>query len=242
MKKLFYTISLLAVLSISVMAQPKAVFSEEKYDFGSIRQGEIVSHEFVLKNEGNEILKIENVKATCGCTAVAPEKKELKPGESTKIGVKFDSNGRRGVQQKYVYVFTNDPERPQSRLAFATKILLEGEMESEVVNPPLFHIKSNEIDFGSVSEGEVKSERITFMNRGKSELEIISVKSSCDCAAVSVSKKKLRPNEVAFLSVRFDSRGKSGALTHTIDLITNDKQHTEVAVTIKANVVKGEKS
>lgn len=242
MKKLFYIISLIAVLSISSVAQPKAVFSEEKYDFGTIRQGEIVSHEFVLKNEGSEVLTIDRVKATCGCTAVAPEKKELKPGESTKIGVKFDSNGRKGVQHKYVYVFTNDPERPQTRLAFATKILLEGEIESEVVNPPLFHIKSNEIDFGAVNEGEVKSERITFMNRGKGELEILSLKSSCDCAAVSVSKKKLRPNEVAFLSVRFDSRGKNGSLTHTIDIVTNDKKHAEAKVTIKANVVKGEKS
>ena len=59
------------------------------YDFEDIIEDSIVTTNFVITNEGSDTLKITKVSASCGCTAVIPEKNELKLGESTNIKVTF---------------------------------------------------------------------------------------------------------------------------------------------------------
>jgi hypothetical protein len=48
----------------------------------------------------------------------------LKPGESTKIEVTFNSKGRRGIQQQRVTVTTNDPENEEMILTIKCNVLL----------------------------------------------------------------------------------------------------------------------
>lgn len=87
----------------------KSEYSEKTFDFGTINDGEKVKHDFTVKNTGKTDLVIRKVRASCGCTAVQPAKTLLAPGETTTIGVTFDSKGRPGRQSKTVTVITNDP-------------------------------------------------------------------------------------------------------------------------------------
>jgi len=88
---------------------PKIVFAEKVKDFGKILQGEIIQYEFNFTNEGDEVLEIENVQTSCGCTAATVgEKDEYKPGESGIIRVTFNSNGKMGHVEKTVLVQSND--------------------------------------------------------------------------------------------------------------------------------------
>lgn len=242
MKKVAFLITAIMLTVSALIAQPKAVYPEESFDFGNINQDQVVTHDFVVKNEGTEPLKIDKVRASCGCTAAAPDVDELKPGESAKIKVKFDSHGRKGVQKKYVYVFTNDPDKPQMRLSFTTNIVLEGAVENKVTNSAQLSINVKEVDFGKMTEGEVKSTQLSFINKGKSELTINEIKSSCDCISAILSSSKLAPNEVAFINIKFDSKGRSGELTRTITISSNDKNNPQESIVVYANVVKGDKS
>lgn len=79
-------------------------------NFGKIQQNEKFEHAFVLTNTGKSQLYIRKIKASCGCTAVQPEKKEIAPGESVKITTVFNSAGKRGNQNKNVTIITNDPK------------------------------------------------------------------------------------------------------------------------------------
>lgn len=89
---------------------PIAVFSETNFEFGNIKQGESIEHEFEVKNEGKSDLIIRKVTASCGCTAVKPQKNVITPGESTTLKVVFNSRGKKGKQNKTVTVITNDPK------------------------------------------------------------------------------------------------------------------------------------
>lgn len=40
---------------------PKMVLKEQGFDFGEVKQGEVITHTFEVLNQGNEMLKIENV-------------------------------------------------------------------------------------------------------------------------------------------------------------------------------------
>jgi hypothetical protein len=81
------------------------------HNFGVIKSGDVVTHEFQFTNTGKSDLIIRKTQASCGCTATHPTKSVLKPGESSSISVKFDSTGKQGKEQKTVTVITNDPDR-----------------------------------------------------------------------------------------------------------------------------------
>ncbi|UCH13627.1 MAG: DUF1573 domain-containing protein [Bacteroidales bacterium] len=95
---------------------PKTYIESRTYNFGKIKQGKRIEHNFVLKNEGKSNLIIRRVWATCGCTAVAPKKTIIKPGGSTHIKTVFNSTGRKGNQKKMIKVITNDPDNPRITL------------------------------------------------------------------------------------------------------------------------------
>jgi len=103
---------------------PRVQFDATEYNYGKIKAGEKVTHEFRLTNAGKKPLLIRKVKASCGCTAAMPEKSDLKPGESTTIKVVFDSTGRAGRDSKSVTVITNDPRQP------TTNLIIQGEIEA----------------------------------------------------------------------------------------------------------------
>ena len=86
---------------------PDMKFEEEIFDFGTITQGEKVTHEFKFKNIGEKNLIIANAYADCGCTVPEVPKQPIPFGEENIIRVSFDSNGKTGMVTKEVTVVTN---------------------------------------------------------------------------------------------------------------------------------------
>jgi len=92
---------------------PNAYFNSRTFNFGTIKQGKKIEHNFILKNTGKSDLLIRRIWATCGCTAVTPKKTVIKPGDDTQIKAVFNSAGRKGNQKKMITVITNDPVNPK---------------------------------------------------------------------------------------------------------------------------------
>lgn len=86
---------------------PVMTFSEEKHDFGKITQGEKVTYGFTFTNTGGSDLVISSAQGSCGCTVPSYPKKPVKPGETSKVDVVFDSEGKSGLVQKTVSIVTN---------------------------------------------------------------------------------------------------------------------------------------
>lgn len=128
MKNIITSIVMDLLLSLFLIgmtsAQPKAVLDRLSYDYGTIFQDSVVTKSFILTNEGNESLKILEVKASCGCTAVVAGKQELNPGESTDIKVSFNSKGKSGKQNKTITIKTNDPINSTILIAFTGTVIL----------------------------------------------------------------------------------------------------------------------
>ncbi len=90
---------------------PTVTVDDTEVNFGKLSQSQKFEHDFVLTNTGKSTLSIRKIKASCGCTAVQPEKKVIAPGESVKIKTIFNPAGKRGNQNKTVTIITNDPKR-----------------------------------------------------------------------------------------------------------------------------------
>lgn len=241
-KKTLFFVLIVVLLSSIIMAQPKIESKERTYDFGTIKQGDVVSHNFVLTNVGTEKLVITKVRASCGCTAAAPEKNELEPGESTSVKVTFDSHGRKGVQKKYVYIFSNDPDQNQLRLGFTTKILEQNEIDAREVGSAVLELSQHEVEFDSVKQGEKKDFELYFINKGKSQLVIDRIESSCDCIVASISKKNYEVGEVGIIRISLDTSGRKGELTRSVQIHSNDAASPVQSIIVKANIGTGDKS
>jgi hypothetical protein len=82
-------------------------FEKKVHDFGKIIQGEKVTYAFKFKNTGTGNLIISDVNTSCGCTIPKYTKDPIKPGESGVLQVTFESDNRRGFQNKTVTVVSN---------------------------------------------------------------------------------------------------------------------------------------
>ena len=87
---------------------PAFEFENTTLEFGKIAQGEKVSHSFRFKNVGTTDLIISKVEGSCGCTVLKGwPKHPVRPGDMGKIDVVFDSNGKKGFQNKTISVVAN---------------------------------------------------------------------------------------------------------------------------------------
>jgi hypothetical protein len=98
-------------------------FESEEFRFGSIAQGEKVSHAFTFTNIGKEPLILENVSASCGCTVPDWPKEPIKGGEKATINVTFNSAGKSGLQNSVVTIHANTESSPK-------QIFMKGNVEA----------------------------------------------------------------------------------------------------------------
>lgn len=97
-------------------------FDEQEYNFGKVKSGDQVEHDYTFTNTGSEPLVISNAKGSCGCTVPEWPKEPIPPGGKGKIKVVFDSKGKTGPQTKTVTITANtDPPN--------TIIYIKGEVE-----------------------------------------------------------------------------------------------------------------
>jgi uncharacterized cupredoxin-like copper-binding protein len=233
MKKLLTLLIVFSSLSIAQLVDPKLVLQQSEHDFGDIVQGEVVSHVFVLSNSGGDLLIINNVRPSCGCTAAMPEKNELGPGESTNLNVSFNSKGRMGKQKKIVRIETNDPENPQQLITIKANILVE-RVKQDV--KPILEFSESQHDFGKIEEGKVVEHTFKFRNSGKATLKINDIKTSCGCTAALVSSEKIAPGEEGTLLVELDSQIRKGKMSRTITIKSNDPEEPTKVLTVYADI------
>ncbi len=116
-----------------------ATVLEPTYNFGTVSQGQKVEHEFIVRNDGDADLVIQRIAPSCGCTAAAMSATAVKPGQSEKIKVTFNTAGFYGGKTKSVSVLTNS--RNQSEFV----LTLRGTIERHVSVTP------ERLDFGDIA-------------------------------------------------------------------------------------------
>lgn len=86
---------------------PTFEFAETAFDFGTIKEGDVVEHVFKFKNTGDAPLIISSATASCGCTVPVWPKDPIPIGEEGEIQVRFNSKGKSGNNNKTVTITAN---------------------------------------------------------------------------------------------------------------------------------------
>ncbi|MCM8800551.1 MAG: DUF1573 domain-containing protein [Candidatus Omnitrophica bacterium] len=124
---IFGFVLFLIFLSLT-FAQEKNNQEEDPFlwDFGKIKEGEIVKHTFILNNDSDKILTISEVNTSCGCTVSQLEKKVINPGESINLEVSFNSRGYSGIVRQFIYVHTDSLDNPIIKYTIIAEVIRGG--------------------------------------------------------------------------------------------------------------------
>ena len=225
-------ILLAAGASAAAGKEARAKFREEGWNFGKVKQGEVLAHEFVFTNEGDAPLVIERVSTSCGCTAALASEDRIAPGKEGRIKASFDTRGYAGSVVKYVYVESNDASNARRELKVTAEI--------DVPPQPRIELDRYNADLGLSLEGEEASTRFSVRNVGELELKIEIAHP--DFKFFAGGKPAVFPMSVAAgkevaLEVRFPAPAKPGMLRDYVLVKSNDPVRASLSIYVSRYVV-----
>ncbi len=93
--------------TVAAARKPTMDFQDTLHEFGTVHEGEKVSHEFSFTNNGKSPLIITSAVGSCGCTVPEYPHEALEPGKTGIMKVTFNSTGKNGHQVKTVTIHAN---------------------------------------------------------------------------------------------------------------------------------------
>lgn len=91
---------------------PICSIPEPDFDWGTVIQGEVVTHSYVIENPGGLPLRIERVRPSCGCTTTDYDR-EIPPKGKGQVTLKTNTRGIAGSTKKTAQIFTSASRDPK---------------------------------------------------------------------------------------------------------------------------------
>jgi len=101
---------------------PQLLLESKVIDLGEISSNSVQRQVVVLTNLGKEELEIRKVQVNCTCLEIEYPKTSLSPGEKMELNLVFDPIGRKGIDQRNIYIFSNDPVNPVQLFVLKSRI------------------------------------------------------------------------------------------------------------------------
>ncbi|RYD80016.1 MAG: DUF1573 domain-containing protein [Sphingobacteriales bacterium] len=196
--------------------------------------------ELYMINTGTAPVTIRDIRGDHPYISIKKMPFTVKPGQRVKLPVHYNAsqNNDYGMIFDRIKLVTDDSKDSMKAVdviadihQFVPKLTdAEKEKAAKIV------FVTNTHDFGTIKQGESVKTQFEFTNKGKQELVIYKVKTTCGCTASQPQKSKLKPGETSNILVSFDSAGKHGKEEKSITVYTNDPSNPEVTLKISANI------
>jgi len=221
MKHIGFSFALAAFMIYGVEAQPKLAIDSMTVNLGTMYSGQVKTSRIVLKNIGNQPLKILRIQPSCGCTTVRQPKSELKPNESDEVEVSFNSMLYRGPVEKYVNIETNDP------LSQYIAVKLIADVKEELAPTS----GSYSLWFGNVPIGKRIEQSIAFTNVSSRSISVQRITSSIPQIAAKPDQMHISPSDT--LTVELTALpDKIGYSTGILTILTDSKNQPTVELKV----------
>jgi hypothetical protein len=222
---LYLTVIILVCLSVSpAFAAPNLQVDNPKYDFGEVLQGEKVLHVFEFVNKGDETLKIDRVRSSCGCTAALVSERNIPPGGKGELQANFDSTRFRDAVSKTISIYSNDPVRPIVQLQIKGKVL-----ETVAVLPP-------QINFGNVVAQKPVVSSILLRNQGGKPLTLGKPHSTAAELVVKISEAAFADGDEVTLELQLTPKPGQGRFSGYVMVPVDGVPKNELRIPVYATI------
>ena len=211
-------LTLLGAPSAAVQAPaPNAVYPVRTYDFGAVKQGEKVSHCFVVRNEGKAPL------TTTGMQLPSPEivaraPATIAPGQEGKVCVDLDTSSMSRAVHTWAIIFSNDPVVPKFPLYM-----------NGVVNAPIDLLPYSTV-FASLFKGESAQRGVIVINQQKTPLKILGLETQGQHFKASIKTRK--PGQIYEVAIDIPPTVPPGRYKEFAYLKTNSPERPRLQITI----------
>lgn len=109
-----FLILMFSFTSMVTLAQaPKFTVDNSSHKFEDTREGEVLTHTFLVTNSGETPLIISDYKVACPCTKVILPADPVLPGQTYKMKVTFDTKGKTEWQDRAILLQTNTKKKEE---------------------------------------------------------------------------------------------------------------------------------
>lgn len=229
MKQYIYLLVTIIFLVTTAFCQPKLSIDKMEINWGDIYSGSKQKSKITLKNIGKDTLKINNVYASCGCTAVKKPKDFIPPKKSDEVEVEFNSSGFRGAVTKYLHINTNDPNSP----LLIIKLIANVKEELESISG------SNTIMFDNIPQNLSLTKEMQFKNISDHTIKIKTYQISSPSIFIKLDKEIINPSDTLKIEVTVKPQ-KEGRWTEYVTLKTDSKNQSEVEFKVSYMCIKAD--
>lgn len=144
---------------------PKAVVvGDAIFEFGKMNVDAIEKHTFLIRNEGDAPLQLEEAGTTCKCTLSTLAKKMIPPGETVEVELEWHPIAYAESFMQTATLRTNDPRKPE----------LELRIHGAVVRA--IYMNPSEVNFGHVTAGDDLSASVDVVSVVGDDFKVTDVK------------------------------------------------------------------
>ena len=209
----------LAVVS-NAQAEPKAEIPETSHDFGQVREGMTLVHDFMVKNLGDQDLRILLVDPDCACT-VAKYDKVIPPGGTGKITLQIQPFSVVHGFKKKTYIRFNSPDLS------SVNLVLTGNAEKSIKIEP-----SHIVRFRGAPKDDLTAQ-IKLTSYLPFPMEITKVQ-NFEPDKFAATLKTEKPGKVYILEVR-NKYLEDGHYAGMIQLFTNVVHKPKIVIRVIAD-------
>jgi len=212
--------------------KPKLVVDRDTWDFGRVKQGETLNHEFVFRNAGQALLNVKNVETSCGCTAALVTENKLAPGKEGRVKVSFSTAGYSGQVTKYIFLDSDDPDQPRLQLKITADV--------ETTPQPKFELQPYTVEVGLILKDEPFEAEVVVRNAGQLEL---TVEAEHKTASFSSGGKplsfplKLAAGKEKTVKIKLSLPQRVGLLREYILFRSNDPARPSMSLALSGYIV-----
>ena len=224
----------LPIVSRQAVAQEWAtkMFSETSHSFGTVARGAKVEYLFQFNNPYKEAVHVVSVSSSCGCTTPEVVKNDVATYEKSAILAKFNTRSFTGYHAATLTVTIDRPYYATVQLNVSGEI--RGDIEVKSADPGT---DSGVVDFGTVSQGELRERKMTVVRYGRSDWQIVDVRSVNTNYEVEVVDGARSPGRVSYeLVVRLKKDATPGYIHDPLILMTNDPQVAQVPIEVEGMI------
>jgi len=197
----------------------KIAFAEMSYSFGHIDQGTPVTHRFDFRNSGGLDLTIDNVRASCTCTAVTGAK-IVPPGGTGSVDVSFDTTDQVGRKARTITVYSHYPPPP------VTHLTLVGTIHAIVAaDPPQLYV-------GHLHRGETARNGVHVITSDAATLGPVLT----DGVAISAAVEERQGDERAEVRVTIKPDAPRGPFRENVRVHTSDARRPVLVIRVRGTV------
>lgn len=161
--------------------------------------------EFYLVNKSRKKVRIREIQASCGCTEVTFDKRQLSKGDTAVIKVQYDPQERPSKFDKGIYVYLNEESLPEVLKIKGTVMASEETLQLFYpIGKGSLRFETDTIDFSEVKRGLKRREFLDIYNAGKVPVTP-EIKSENNALTFDISPATLEPGETATITMYLDS-------------------------------------